>query len=756
MGVAELLWGKPRAGGTKTEQRFGDGRTVNPVKGLCFVHGENVGGGVLWLIEREVGLKGRDGIEWLRSHGFPIEDDPKYERRAAPERRQPAAQPVRRQQTQPAADKPDDGARKELVRTWDYVDEAGKVLYQTIRFQFRLPDKTWRVGEDGKPEKTYSQRRVARPDDDPEKVRDGWVYSLAGARIVPYRLPDLIEAVKGGDRIFFVEGEKAADALWELGVPATCNPMGAGKWWDELTPFFVGADVVIIPDNDPQAINKATREPLFHADGRPKRAGIDHAEAVFGKLRPVAKAVGLLDLPGLPLKGDAWDWIMAGGSAEKLYDLALTVRPPEARPQPRFISRFGALRWRDLDAPGPEHEYLIDDFLTVGDKSVIGGPSKSGKSFLAIHAGMSVARGVDFFGRPVRRGLVIYQAGEGARGVKKRLRAYRKHFGVPADEDVPFVLLQSKIDLYRADGDTAALIEEIKAICQFYPEYPLAMFFIDTLATAQGAADENSGKDMGAVLDNIDRINRETGAHVCLVHHMNAQGSKLRGHTSIISNLDQAIFVTRDETTKVRTVTLDKQKDDADGINFRFELMSIEIGSRPGAHPDDLPRPITSCVVVDVGQKAKAVEERAKGFKLSVNESVVFRALLDALRTQGEQAPSSLRLPLGTKVVRASHWKKAFEAIALIEIGEENDEEAQKRRADAIRKQIKRAGESLLKFNIIGRSEPFVWWTGKAVLGFPETYDRTNAPDQRPEPPFEADQASAYADTDDSIQDLIG
>src|SRR5580692_7722837 len=66
-----------------------------------------------------------------------------------------------------------------------------------------------------------------------------------------------------------------------------------------------------------------------------------------------------------------------------------------------FKSKFGALFLDELDEPGPEHEWLIDDILSAGDKCVIGGPSQSGKSFLAIHAGMCIATGQSFFDHAV-------------------------------------------------------------------------------------------------------------------------------------------------------------------------------------------------------------------------------------------------------------------------------------------------------------------------------------------------------------------
>lgn len=70
---------------------------------------------------------------------------------------------------------------------------------------------------------------------------------------MPYRLPEVLEAIALGHPIWIVEGEKDADNLWKLGIPATCNAGGVGKWSKELNEFFRSADTIVVQDNDPQA-----------------------------------------------------------------------------------------------------------------------------------------------------------------------------------------------------------------------------------------------------------------------------------------------------------------------------------------------------------------------------------------------------------------------------------------------------------------------------------------------------------------------
>ena len=167
-----------------------------------------------------------------------------------------------------------------IVTAYDYTDENGAVLYQVARLD----------------PKDFRQRR-------PDPDRPGkWLWKMAGVRRVVYRLPEVLEAIRQGVTVVVVEGEKAADALHTLGVTATCSPGGANKWRSEYVAFFKGADVLILPDAD--------------VPGR------QHAEMVANSLRGIAVKVRVLDLPGLPSKGDVADWIAAGGTAEQLEALA--------------------------------------------------------------------------------------------------------------------------------------------------------------------------------------------------------------------------------------------------------------------------------------------------------------------------------------------------------------------------------------------------------------------------------------------------
>lgn len=740
--VATELWGAPRPGATPTEVRFGEGRTVNPKNGTAFDHGADEGGGVLWLIERETGRKGADAVEWLRERGFHVDDRPAPPARSGARDlvfgEAPPFTPDRPAAAKPPKDEePDDGAKKTLVKAWDYVDEHGAVLFQTLRYQWKRPDGSWRIGKDGKPTKTYSQRRKATPG---EESRDGWVYSLKGARIVPYQAPALAEAVAGELTVFFVEGEKAADALRSRGIPATCNPMGAGKWWDDLTGFFDGAHVVIIPDNDPQA-TKPDGSPRFRPDGRPMFVGQDHAEAVALAISPVAASVRVLELPDLPPKGDVVEWFEAGGTVDRLYDLAdeapqadgwivaragagpdlMTDAPVD------YVSKFSAVTWAHIGDPGPQHEYIVEDLITRNELSMLAGPSQSGKSFAAIDLAMSVARGVDWMGRRVERGGVIYQAGESALGVRRRrLPAYAKHHGLTPDDDVPFVLLPAAVDLYGNADHVTALIAEIRHWSTRLSA-PLSLVVLDTFSAATPGADENSAKDMTMVLARCERIRKETGAAVLIVHHMNAAGEKPRGHTSIFANLDSVLIcrmcevgegksahpMVDAERRQIREISIGKAKDGEASAKFRFVLRSVEIGTNKYG------KPVTSCIL-DEPNKGRVFDDPpdAEGVKVSPDAMIYLRAIERSLVEHGVEAPADLHLPVGHRVVGLDKVRDAFNRMTL----EGREEGDPVRRDDAIRKARERHGKKLLERKVIGHDvvdgTSVVWLTGKRVVGF--------------------------------------
>jgi hypothetical protein len=261
--------------------RFGTNGSlsINPKTGQWYDHENNIGGGVLDLIVRELGGDHATGMKWLRDHGMIPRTNGANGCRASV-------------------------AREIVVAEFPYHDEAGNVEFAAERIEFWNADGTSGL-KDGKPKKTFRQKR-------PDPDRPGrWIYNVEGVRVIPYRLPEVIEAVANNHPVLIVEGEAKADLLWSWNVAATCNAGGACKWRAEHSAFLRGADVVIIPDADD--------------------AGTTHLEKVGAALHGIAKRVRVLMLPGLSPKGDIVDWAKNGTreQLDALIDHAPDWVPPE-------------------------------------------------------------------------------------------------------------------------------------------------------------------------------------------------------------------------------------------------------------------------------------------------------------------------------------------------------------------------------------------------------------------------------------------
>lgn len=186
--------------------------------------------------------------------------------------------------------------KPEIVTTYDYRDAAGKLIFQVCRTA----------------DKRFFQRRP--------NGKGGWINGLGNIKPVLYRLPELIQAVQHGEMVFIPEGEKDVDNLARLGLAATTSPMGAGKWRDYYSDWLKGASCIILPDGD--------------APGR------KHAEQVANSLQGKAKSIKVLELPGLPAKGDVSDWLGGGGTKEELLRLAAEAPEWGVRdewPEPELI-----------------------------------------------------------------------------------------------------------------------------------------------------------------------------------------------------------------------------------------------------------------------------------------------------------------------------------------------------------------------------------------------------------------------------------
>ena len=128
------------------------------------------------------------------------------------------------------------------VDTYDYQDANGNIIYQSVRTD----------------PKGFYQRR---PDGNGR-----WINGMTGVTSTIYHLPEVLAAAKAGEIIYVAEGEKDVDSLRSVGVVATCNSAGAGKFRCEFADHFIGAkEVVVVADRDDPGMKHAQQVSTFMA-----------------------------------------------------------------------------------------------------------------------------------------------------------------------------------------------------------------------------------------------------------------------------------------------------------------------------------------------------------------------------------------------------------------------------------------------------------------------------------------------------------
>jgi hypothetical protein len=500
------------------------------------------------------------------------------------------------------------------VCTYDYTDAAGKLLYQVVRFE----------------PKAF---RFRRPDG-----RGGWIWSLDGIRLVPYRLHELAEI----DRVFVVEGEKDCDALGALGLVATCNHGGAGKWRDEHTRALVEAavpEVVVLRDADP--------------------AGATHQQLVATSCVRAGLRVKCLELPGLPPKGDVSDYIAARRAAGRTDDdiralleglthaapvfqpgssASGTTAPASGAAPIEVIAQLRAVRAAAvIDEPPPVE--IVEGVAWQGNVTVLVAESGAGKTFITLGISADVNNGRSWFGRRTSRGSVAYFAWE-RDALSLRLCALRDVAGQSLEYlhiIRPTAPISPRIDHDRIEHpspgelELVALLDELRGEIEAVGEPPIRLIVFDTVRCSMSGSEDNS-ETVSAYLRAVRRVMAhapEAGA--ILLHHSGWQDGEAkrrreRGSSAWRGNGDGTIYVEAREALprggarlELRTLKVrdGEVPDPLHLIRRRVDL--------PIVGPDGLPR--TSCLIERDPRSGEEREAASRAAADEANAAVDLRVL---------------------------------------------------------------------------------------------------------------------------------
>jgi hypothetical protein len=306
-----------------------------------------------------------------------------------------------------------------------------------------------------------------------------------------------------------------------------------------------------------------------------------------------------------------------------------------------------SITWIDQIQVSLDTNDFVQGLLCEGSAAVVYGESNAGKTFWTTDLALHVATGLIWNGRRVEQGGVIYCVLEGNKGFRNRVAGWRTQNKGPCH----FGAIESSLNLLAPKGDVDELIALIKdAAGQL--SVPVRLVVIDTLSRALAGGNENAPEDMGALVKNMDRIRRETGACILFVHHSGKdQARGMRGHSLLRAAIDTEIEVVCDEATGARQAQVLKQRELQKGDIFGFTLEAEVLGKN--RHGEN----VTTCLVSHSDEPQTPLR---KGRKVAPAAAVGLRALTIAISKQGALLPPSAEYPSNTVAVSASVWRDEF------------------------------------------------------------------------------------------------
>jgi hypothetical protein len=335
----------------------------------------------------------------------------------------------------------------------------------------------------------------------------------------------------------------------------------------------------------------------------------------------------------------------------------------------------------------PRKEWLVKDFLGLGEMSAKYGMPGTAKSALAGDLGAHVAAGLPWFGRRVSQGGVLYIAAERAALVKRRMAAFRLHYGV---NDIPLGIVAKSIDLRSGRRDADSVIECCEELQHRFGHDP-RLIIIDTVSRVLAGGDENAPRDMGQLVANLAHVQEGTGAHVLVIHHVPQGQLRLRGHGSLLGSMDTTVSLEKSGAGSV-TAAMDKNNDGPEGQTIAFRLEGVELYRDPETGE------ITTAPVV-IPSEIVPQQAGCKKKPLSPKYERAHRALAGlASGSLAKTAPDDWGLPAAINIVAADVWRDVLLRDGILD----------KEDAD-VRKRFWDLKNRLAAKNVIGERDGCVW-----------------------------------------------
>jgi len=209
--------------------------------------------------------------------------------------------------------------------------------------------------------------------------------------------------------------------------------------------------------------------------------------------------------------------------------------------------RFQITLFDDVDQTVTKEE-IVQGVLGAGEFSLFVAKPGMGKSVLVGDIGMHIAAGMEWHGKKVKQGLVVFFAAE-----RKKITEWRKKHGVSG---IPFVIVGGKLDLTTGLIDAKTLAATIKSLEQKLG-FKCVLIILDTVTRTFGPGDQHQSRDMQRYVQSVDELNRGTTAHIAAIHHSPWSDDRGKGAIDLDGAIDVSFVVNVKGTGPAKVFTLD-------------------------------------------------------------------------------------------------------------------------------------------------------------------------------------------------------
>ncbi len=184
---------------------------------------------------------------------------------------------------------------------------------------------------------------------------------------------------------------------------------------------------------------------------------------------------------------------------------------------PIVITNMGDL----LKNPVPDIQWQVETLWPEGRSGFICGEPEQGKTWFALDMALSISTGYRFLDKFIckQSPVLIIEEEQSRTELMQRMNLLLK------GKDCPLTLEQ----LYVIIEEGVSFPKDTDRIIQYMRERNCKMLIIDNLRKVH-SKDQNSSTEMQVVLGCFDRIKRELGAGIMIIHHMSKGGTRATSH----------------------------------------------------------------------------------------------------------------------------------------------------------------------------------------------------------------------------------